>query len=149
MRRAHGCRACGIRRWLYRFKPIVAFSVGCDDTKALKIRIEGRRIGIVRMCVAPSRIGLPDFDLCAANRFACAIQYPPHNVKNLALRAPYAIPHPGQVATLIRHCHDRVKRTQDLVLCPPEGGLRKDRTNRGKRAKSPDRGRHFQDVATA
>src|SRR5439155_7139983 len=114
VRRPHACWTRGIRRWLYRLEPIAAFSVGCDDTKTLKIRIEGRRIGVVWMRVAPSRIGLPDFDLCVANRLSCGIHDPAHKIENLSLRAPCAVPHPCQVATLIRHFHDRVKRAQDL-----------------------------------
>ena len=74
--------------------------IGLHDSKALEARIKGSRIVIVRMRVAAKGIGLPDLQFAPSDRLAGSVEHPAGEPDDLALRAPWASWHQGEIASL-------------------------------------------------
>src|SRR6188474_149506 len=119
MGRPDHTRCGGIMKRLYGFELVAAVGASRCCAKSLEIGIEQCRVCVVRVCITSKRIGLPDFDIGSRNGTAGGVDYTTPNNDKLTLCAPRSSRDPRKIAAAIGLAHDGVKRTQDLVLCPP------------------------------
>src|SRR5687768_1067195 len=109
----------GIVQRFYRFELIAAIGAGSHCSEAFKIGVERCRVRVIRMSIASHRICLPYFDVGSHNRDSVRVDHASPDNEKLPLGASRAARNARQVAATVRPAHDRIKRAQYLLLCPP------------------------------
>src|SRR6266446_2657298 len=145
MRWPHPVGSSRIRPWLDRLEAITALGIGVLNGEALKVGIEGRRVRVTRVGVAPMGIGLPQLDPRAIDWLPVNVHNSAHRIDDLAGGAAWFARSRSQIGGLLHRAEDGIKRSENFAWSPFQR-LREHRTDRPGHREAAGGDRHPQNV---